>query len=48
MDFISTFLGTFAATLLGNMWKGREAKATRHGWEIIRAGKGPTKARQDF
>ena len=47
-EFLGMLFGTLGASLLGNQLAGKEAIGTSCGQRVIRAGKGETKARQDF
>ena len=46
--FLGTLLGILGTSLLGNMLAGKDAKAIRQGWRVIRAGEGTIRAGQDL
>ena len=47
-DFLSVLLGTLGASYLGNMLTGKRVKTIIPGREVMRGGKGTTRAGKDF
>ena len=46
--FLGMLLGTLGASLLGNLLKGKGAKATSQWWCTVKAGKDTIRTGQDF